>query len=143
MKNFNFWQKWLLAASVLIILSGILITFSGFTGVFDLFAQMIAPAFGENFPDSSYVADFQKFVYAVIGSTMAGWGVFVAFVTHFPFQKREKWAWTCLFLGSLLWFVLDTSFSVYYQVYANAALNTSFFILLQLPLVFTRMDFFK
>lgn len=141
MNNFNFWQKWLVVVSVFILLCGILITFSGFSGVYEIFNRMIAPAFEDPLPSSEILAEYHKLIYAVLGATMAGWGVFMVFITQIPFQKQEKWAWNCMFLGSLLWYVLDTGFSWYHQVYANVALNTVLFVLLQLPLVFTRKAF--
>ena len=45
--------------------------------------------------------------------------------------------------GILVWFVLDTSLSIYYKVYFNAAFNTVLLILAMLPVVLTRRYFAK
>jgi hypothetical protein len=43
----------------------------------------------------------------------------------------------------LIWFVLDTSLSLFYKVHFNATLNTVLFILGILPLAFTRKWFIQ
>lgn len=59
------------------------------------------------------------------------------FKAHYPFKKKEKWAWNCLVVGLLVWFVLDTSISLNYKVYFNAVFNTALLISAILPAVFT------
>ncbi len=87
------------------------------------------------------ILGFQHWIYGVWGATIAGWGVFLTFISYFPFRNKEKWAWNCLSLGLLVWFVLDTSISLFYSVYFNAAFNTALLILAGLPIFFTRKEF--
>ena len=68
---------------------------------------------------------FQRFVYGVLGMTVAGWGVFFIYVARYPFRRRERWAWTCIFAGITLWFIPDTAISAYFGVYVNVALNVT------------------
>ena len=72
---------------------------------------------------------------------MAGWGVFLASVAAIPFRRRERWAWNCIVLGILFWYVPDTGFSLQAGVMFNAAVNTALLALIALPLVFTRRNF--
>ncbi len=85
--------------------------------------------------------DFQKWIYGVLGATLAGWGVFVAFIAHYPFQQREKWAWNCILAGLLVWFVIDMAISLSFKVYFNVAFNTALFAAVVLPLWFSRKHF--
>ena len=141
MTNFSFWQKWLLVVCIVISVFGVLMAFSSGTPVFDLFNRQIDPAFwGTNAIDGA-TRQFQQWIYGVWGATIAGWGIFLAFVAHFAFSKQEKWAWNCIVVGLLVWFILDTSLSLGYKVYFNAVFNTILIIFAGLPLVFTRKYF--
>jgi hypothetical protein len=85
----------------------------------------------------SGVDDFQGWVYGVLGSTMAGWGIFFAFIAHIPFKRMERWAWNCMMIGIMVWYFTDTTISLNYRVYFNAIFNTLILILVILPLLFT------
>jgi len=141
MKNFSFWQRWLLVISILILIGGASISLLSSTLIFNLFDQLIVPTFWHTKPISDEAMEFQKFIYAVLGATMAGWGVNMIFIAHIPFRNRELWAWNCMLVGSLTWFILDTGFSWYHQAYVNVVLNTVLLILIGLPVVFTRKYF--
>lgn len=141
MTNFSFWQRWLFVVGIAISVFGTLMALLSGTPLFDSFNRQIDPAFwGANAVGES-AKGFQQWIYGVWGSTIAGWGIFVTFIAHFPFQKKERWAWTCSFAGLLLWFILDTALSAYYRVYFNVAFNTTLLILVMLPLVITRKHF--
>jgi len=83
------------------------------------------------------VAAFQRWIYGVLGATVAGWGVFVYFLARFPFARRERWAWHCALVGILLWFTLDTGISLAAGVFFNVGLNSLIFLLAIIPLAFT------
>ena len=141
MTSFSFWQRWLFVVGIVISVFGTLMALLGGTPLFDLFNRQIDPVFwGVNAVGES-TKGFQQWIYGVWGSTIAGWEIFVTFIAHFPFQKKERWAWTCLFAGLLLWFILDTALSAYYRVYFNVAFNMTLLILVMLPLVITRKHF--
>ncbi len=141
MPNFAFWQKWLFVVSVFISIFGVLMAFLNGTPIFELFNRQIDPAFWGTNPVEANARAFQQWVYGVWGATIAGWGIFFAFIAHYPFRHKEKWAWNCLAAGLMVWFVLDTSLSIYYRVYFNAVFNTLLLILVALPLLGTRNGF--
>ena len=141
MAYFSFWQRWLFVVGILIAVFGILMTFLGGTSLFDVFNRQIDPVFwGSNVVEES-ARGFQGWIYGVWGATIAGWGIFVAFIAHYPFRNRERWAWNCLVAGILVWFVLDTSLSIFHKVYFNAAFNTALLLLAMLPIILTRKYF--
>ncbi len=143
MANFAFWQKWLFAVGVFISVFGILMALYSGTPLFDPFNRQIDPAFWGTSIIEANTRAFQQWVYGVWGATIAGWGVLVAFIAHYPFRNKELWAWNCLAAGLAVWFVLDTSLSVYYHVYFNAVFNTLLLILAALPLLGTRQAFHR
>lgn len=141
--SFSFWQRWLLVVGLVILIFGIMMAFLSGTQWFELFNRQIDPDFwGANIVEEG-TKEFQKWIYGVWGATIAGWGVFLVFIASYPFGKKEKWAWKCLVVGLLIWFVLDTVISFNYKVYFNVVFNTALLILAGLPLVFTRKYFFK
>jgi hypothetical protein len=141
MFTFSFWQKWLLVVGAGIAVFGILMALLSGTPLFDLFNRQIDPAFWGADAAGDSAKRFQQWIYGVWGATVAGWGIFVAFIARYPFAKKERWAWNCMVLGLLTWFVFDTALSLFYQVYFNVAFNAVLLVLLMLPLVVTRREF--
>ena len=141
MANFFFWQRWLLIVGILISVFGTLMAFFSGTPLFDLFNGQIDPVFWGGSAVEESVRSFQGWIYGVWGATIAGWGIFVIFIAQYPFRNRERWAWNCLVAGMLVWFVLDTSLSIFHRVYFNAAFNSVLLILAMLPIVITRKYF--
>jgi len=117
--------------------------FSSGTPLFDLFHHQINPAFWSVNAIDDATRKFQQWVYGVWGATIAGWGIVLTYLARYPFRNKERWAWDGLILGVLIWFVLDTSLSLFYKVYFNVVLNTVLFILGILPLAFTRKWFIQ
>lgn len=143
MKTFSFWQRWLFIFSLIVVIFGLVMAVFNRTPIFAFFDLQLNPVFWGTNPLPPGVNEFQGFVYGVLGATMAGWGVIMAFIIRCPFQARERWAWNALALGLSIWFVTDTSISLYSGVIFNAIFNTVFFIFVALPLVFTRKEFQK
>jgi len=141
MKKFLFWQKWLLAVGATLVIFGFLMVTLSSTPIFDVFNRQVDPAFwGAGTPDGQ-VKQFQGWIYGVLGATLAGWGIFLLFITQYPFRRGERWAWNCLLVGLLAWYVLDTTLSLLHKVYFNVAFNTALLLLVLIPLGFTRKYF--
>lgn len=83
------------------------------------------------------VVHYHRFIHAIAGATIAGWGVALAFIAHYPFRNRERWAWWAIAAAVMSWFTLDTTFSLYFGVWPNAIFNLGAFIALATPLAFT------
>jgi hypothetical protein len=70
-------------------------------------------------------------------------GIVVIFLARHPFKRREQWAWNCLAVCFVVWFVTDTLFSVSAKVYTNAVNNFLMWVVMMLPLVMTRKVFLQ
>ncbi|MFQ5399613.1 MAG: hypothetical protein ACE5E7_08455 [Anaerolineae bacterium] len=127
--------------SLIIIVFGVFMALLNGTALFDWFNNQIDPVFWEDTAVPDNAQTFQRFIYGVLGATVAGWGVFLAFIAYCPFRQKEKWAWNCVLAGLLLWFLIDTPISLYFQVAFNAAFNTLLLVSAILPLAFTRRFF--
>ena len=142
MSRFLFWQKWLLALGGVIVVFGLALAVFNQTPVFDvLFNRQVNPTFWTEAEITPQIRAFQQWAYGVLGATMAGWGVFVVFIAHEPFRRRERWAWNCLAFGIGLWFMVDTTLSIAASVIFNAAFNSLLLVLVLLPLLATRSYF--
>ena len=144
MFSFNFWQKWLFCFGLYLVVFGVALSFFGQSTLMDyIFNKQIDPTFwGANeLPESA--ERFQAWIYGVLGAVISGWGIFISFIAYFPFKAKEKWAWNCICFGFGLWFLIDTTISIHYQVGFNVVINITFLMFILLPLVFTRKYFNK
>jgi hypothetical protein len=141
MRRFSLWQRWLFVVGLIMSAFGVLLALFNATPLFALFDRQINPVFWGTVDIPGEARDFQKWVYGVLGATLAGWGVFLAFIAHHPFKQKEKWAWNCILAGLLVWFIIDTTISLNFKVYFNAAFNTALFAAVALPLWFSRKHF--
>jgi hypothetical protein len=142
MNSFTFWQKWLYVVGLVLVLFGLALAFFNQTAVFDfLFNHQIDPVFWGGQPIGSDAALFQRWAYGVLGATVAGWGIFLAFIAQYPFRRKERWAWTCVAVGLGSWYLVDTGLSLRAGVWFNALFNGALLILACLPLAFTWKEF--
>lgn len=138
MNRFNFWQKWLFVLGILVCLGGVSFSLSSFT---DFEFTDINSVFWEGGVVPYDAKEFQNWIYGVCFSLTAAFGLFIVFIANNPFKKKEKWSWNCLVTCISMWFVIETFFSIYYKVYPIAFNNIFQFVLLMLPLIFTRKEF--
>jgi hypothetical protein len=132
--RYEFWRRWLIVVA-------------GFVTVFGLSMVAIPPAaerlfswmfFGTTeYPfgsaasapltgDPAAAGDYLRFLTAVLGAVMAGWGVLILFVAAGPLRRREPWAWRGLAVSLVVWFAADTGASLAMGYPENAVLNTAF-----------------
>jgi hypothetical protein len=141
-KPANLWDRWLLLVGWLLMVFGLLLGFFNQTAPFDIaFNHQINPVFWTDGTPPEGVEAFQSWIYGVLGCTVSGWGVFLVFLARRPFRKRERWARNCIFAGITLWYITDTSVSLYFGVTFNAVFNTALALLVYVPLLATRGEF--
>ena len=141
MTSFSFWQRLMFVVGIVVSIFGVLMALFSGTSLFDLFNRQIDPAFWGANAVGDAARQFQHWLYGVWGATIAGWGIILTYIAHYPFTKRERWAQNALVFGLAVWFVLDTSLSLQYKVYFNAAFNMVLLILVGLPILLTRNEF--
>lgn len=138
MYRFTFWQRWLFIVSLAITIFGLFMALFSQAPLFDIFSRQINPAFFAEAPNLPGLNSFQAWLYGVWGATIAGWGLFLVFITGNAFKKREKWAWNCLAVGLGAWFLLDTWLSWRFGVVFNVIFNIAVLLAAGIPLAFTR-----
>lgn len=142
MFGFNFWYKWILSASFLMIIFGLVLILFNQTSFFNyLFNNQVNAVFWGDIPLPSATMMFQQWVYSVLGAIIAGWGVFMTFISTHAFRNKERWSWNCFVFGLAVWFVSDSSVSYFFHVNINVVINILLLILFGLPLLFTKKYF--
>ncbi len=95
--------------------------------VYDVFGWMLYGAdFAASFGDEE--AAYIRLAHTVMGALMAGWFAFTAWFVRGVLPRRVPGAWNALVLAFLLWFLLDTSYSVLSGFWQNAVLNLCFLV---------------
>ena len=141
-KNFNFWQRWLTYVNVLIIGIGLLVAFAGNSFVFDLHNHYTKEVFNGGNELNSNIMALKNWLFGIIGGTIAGFHLLMVMISENAFKKKEVWAYKAMWLGLLLWFVIDSGISIYYKAIHNVLLiNIIALIVIGLPLIMTRREF--
>lgn len=140
MPGFRFWRDWLLAVCAIVIVFGVSIALLSRTPAFAAFNALVDGTFWAGSAPDDGVRAFQLWAYGMLGATMAGWGVFMAYTVMGPFSKREKWSWDCIAAGIGVWFAIDTAVSAYVMAGFNVAINVLILALVALPLAMTRKE---
>jgi hypothetical protein len=138
MKAFNFSCKCLQVSSIILIILGIYTAFCKNTPLFIPIDLFMNPIFWKNGIIDSGTMSFSGFMYSVWGSTILIWGILLYLIVKFAFRKKEVWAWWGIFICAIVWFPIDTGYSIYYKVYFNAAGNFILLLLILIPLIMTR-----
>lgn len=129
--RFLFWWRWLLAATLIVIVVGF---------CFVLLPAFTRHAFGLLFFGSGSALDewpaaavgYVNFAHGLLGALMIGWGVSLAFVALGPLRAGHAQAWRTFAVSLSIWFVVDSGLSLWTGFWQNVVLNTVF-VLLFLP----------
>ncbi len=142
MERFNLSVLWLKIVSILFAAFGIIIALFNQTNIFKLvFNNQINPVFWINSELTTETLLFQRWIYGLLGATCVMVGILIFFIVKNSFARKEKWAWNCLFIGLVSWFIIDTPISMYYQVYFNVAFNIVLLLAILVPLVLAKKEF--
>lgn len=141
MRDFVFWQRWLVGVGATIAVFGVFMALFNGTALFDSFNRQIDPAFWGEQAVEGAAWRFQRWAYGVWGATVAGWGLTLTCIARYPFRRRERWARDTLLLAVAVWFALDTGISLAFGVHFNAVFNAVLLLVAAPPLVFTWREF--
>ena len=140
-RRFNFWHKWLLGISILNILMGLLIALAPNSFLFGFHTEAIAETFFRGYlPEEA--ASLRTFLFGIIGGTIAGYFLLQTLIIWIPFYRREPWAWHAILWAMVLWFVVDSSLSIYHGAFFNVwMINVWPLLLTGVALAMTYRDF--
>ena len=133
----SFWIKWLLVASVGVILFGlVLVTVPAMTR--QGFSLLVYSSSARLDAFGTEQVRYISLAHAVIGGVMVGWGAALLLITRELFAKGNRLGWKLLVVSLGSWFIPDTTYSLLSGYWQNAALNVIFLTLFAIPLWATR-----
>jgi hypothetical protein len=143
--RFHFWQQWLFYSSLLFALFGLVLAFYGNNPLFEPYHRMLASIFfqQQSLPEDTRL--LYTFVMGPMGATIAVTYLLLAYIAHYPFRRKEKWARNAIVVAFSVWFITDTIVSMHYGVYFQALVLHLLISVPQkaLPLIFTWKEFEK
>lgn len=132
----RFWDRWLIVVTLGVIAFGAsLVVLPQISQT--LFDNLFARRLAAHQPFESGAASYVRFVYGVLGATVIGWMVSLQFLIAGPFRERTRFGWCAVSFSVLVWFVIDSSFSLWVGFWENAAFNTGFLLLFAPPIIAT------
>ena len=140
--RFGFWQKWMVVFSAISIILGLAMTFGSTSAIFQSYNRSIAEVFWGRTHLHEAVSSYHPWIFAVLGSSIAGWSVCYLYLALYPIKRRERWAYYCFILSLLIWAPLDTGFSLYFGIHTEALFNLGAVAGFAIPLVAVHRDFF-
>lgn len=101
-------------------------------GGFLVFLTAFFPTIQRSMADLAGITDanFSPFLFAVIGATIASWGVLFCVVVSQFRDYPTKRLWNAMLIAILVWAPLDTGLCLYYGVYGGAILNSVVVVIL-------------
>lgn len=140
--KFNFWQKWLTYANVMSVGIGLLVAFAGNSVFLDIHNAYTRDVFFDGQNWDTNVLNLKNWLFGIIGGTIVGFHIIMIMLSEYAFKKKEKWAYTTLWLGLISWFIIDSSVSLFYGAIHNVVIiNAVALVVIGLPLVMTRKAF--
>ena len=138
---FQFWQRWLLTASVFFCAFGVVVAVWPDAPFLAPWTDAVADVFygGAEPPEA---AAFRAFILGPLGGTIAGSYALQSFIAAVPFARREPWAWWATLAGLAVWFLTDSSLSLTHGAAFNVwMINVAPLLVFLPPLVATRRAF--
>ena len=141
--SFQYWVKYLKAISLFFSLQGLLWAIWGSFDPVGMYDSLMARAF---FNTEQLPGDAQtvlRFILVPFGATTSGYFVLQYLIATYAFARKERWAYQAIFGAFMLWFTVDTTFSLYLMAYFNVLLANLPALLLMLPVLVGSRKFFK
>lgn len=143
-KKFLFWQKWLTYANVMAIIVGFLVAFAGNSFVFEIHNEYTQKVFFESNTLQPDVLNLKNWLFGIIGGTIVGFHVLMVMISENSYKNKELWAYKAMWIAMVTWFLIDSSISLYYGAIHNVVLiNLVSLVLIIIPLIMTRKEFYK
>ena len=137
-----FWQRWLIATTVFVLVFGIAMVV-----IPEPMQRMLSLVYYSS-PESIDAFEAPAVAYTmllqgVLGAVMFGWGVAFLLVLLGPFRRGSREGWTIIAVSLVAWFIPDTTISLLSGFWQNAVFNLVFLVPFAIPLVATRRTFFQ
>lgn len=131
----TFTEKWLKGIALIHISGGILLPIMVFTPIAGSYFDHLLQAF----PQGDLTS--MKFLIGVFGPTVASWGLLFYYSVGKAFQSRTSKDWWFMVFAILVWVVLDTTYSLNFDISSHLYINGTITLLLLIPLLLHKSQF--
>ncbi len=138
MRATTLWIRWMEVVAGLMVAMGVAMAVLGGTSAMGVLNDRLDPAFWGDATVTGPAADYRAWLFAVLGGTMAGWSTAMILLIRNGIANGIRWAWNAVALGLIVWYPLDTGYSLGHHVWINAIGNTVILLAMAIPLVKTR-----
>ena len=118
MNTRELYNNWISIVSIGILLFGIMMAFFVEPTIFPVEHSIIA-----------------KLILSVLGATMIGWAITILFVARYAFAHRVPYLLKIILASLVVWYIIDTLLSAYFEAYFNVVLNSIILIAAAIPLI--------
>jgi len=136
-KKFSFYINWLIVANVIALFVGLLLVL--FPESFFLKPhnnQTLSTFFEGNEVLYQKYKPLKNWLFAIIGATIIGFHLLAIFIINFALRQKEKWAYFALWVALIAWFLIDSSWSLFYGAAYNVwFINLPAFVMIAIPLI--------
>lgn len=129
------WKDWLMVWAIGVTLFGLVLAGGAFAAT-DMLTRTLFQLFGSPLP--LLMDEHHRFAIGLMGAVTMGWGLtyIAAFKALFALEPAKAAPiWRMMLLGSLIWFVIDSTISVATGIWMNAVSNTILLVLLLIPVI--------
>ncbi len=130
-------EQWLKTLAVIHILGGLALPLLVFTSIPDSYFLSLETQFPNSNPESL------RFLIGIFGPTVASWGILFYYAIHKAFQARTSKDWWFLVGATLVWVILDTSYSLHFKILSHLYINSIMLTLILIPLLLVKNGFKK
>ena len=120
----KFWSGWLKVTMWIIIATGLYLVITASFLPLQYLDRQIDRIFFPGQALSESIERLKRWLIAINGAIMTGWGCSMLYVVSYPFQRKEKWAWRCIFYPVIIWFFFDTLLSVQFGAHFNVIIDS-------------------
>lgn len=138
---FQFWYRWLIVLTWLIIIFGLEMAFLNQTLLFDPINQQLNHAFWQSSEAPAEMIPYQQLMFGALGATTLGWGIMLLFLIRNSFAQRQRWAWWAIVISVDAWYLVDTLIAWQFGAYSFAIVNTLLVVAITPALIATRREF--
>lgn len=89
-------EVWLLIVAFGHIVAGTALPFIAFSSLFDIYAATIRESFWGGAPIPPEAEEFQRWIVALFGPTVASWGVLMAYLVRVGMRTNDPSPWNAL-----------------------------------------------
>ncbi|MDD5056791.1 MAG: hypothetical protein PHQ60_02885 [Sideroxydans sp.] len=131
-------ERWLLLVAFGHIGVGLLMPVIAYSAAFDIYSDLLKPAFWVAQEVTPETKEFQRWMFALFGPTIASVGVFMAYLVKAGAKLREPGSWNALLIVSALWAPGDIGISLLHNFWLHVYIDLAALLVIVPPTLILR-----